>query len=78
MSASICGGPGRSNWGNGKRYKIATGLNDTKADRAVADFHAKSIERDLVNRLFDPCGNIVVTGPKPSATGLLIGLIRRC
>jgi integrase len=40
--------------GNGKRYEIATGLNDTKANRAIADFQAKSIERDLVNRLFDP------------------------
>jgi integrase len=40
--------------GNGKRYEIATGLNDTKANRAIADFQAKTTERDLVNRLFDP------------------------
>jgi integrase len=40
--------------GNGKRYEIALGLADTKANWSVADFQAKLIERDLTNRLFDP------------------------
>jgi integrase len=40
--------------GNGKRYEIALGLPDTKANCSVADLQAKLIERDLVNRLFDP------------------------
>ncbi len=40
--------------GNGKRYDIATGLPDTKANRSAAELQARLIERDLTNRFFDP------------------------
>ena len=40
--------------GNGKRYEIAIGLPDTRANRSAAELQAKLIERDIVNQLFDP------------------------
>jgi integrase len=40
--------------GSGKRYEIATGLPDTKANRSAAELQARLIERDLTNRFFDP------------------------
>jgi integrase len=39
---------------NGKRYDIATGLPDTKANRSAAELQARLIERDLTNQFFDP------------------------
>lgn len=40
--------------GNGKRYEIAAGLNDTRANRSIANQKAAEIERDLLCGLFDP------------------------
>jgi integrase len=40
--------------GDGKRYEVAAGLNDNKTNRAIVQLKAKTIERDLLNGLFDP------------------------
>lgn len=40
--------------GDGRRFEIAAGLSDTRANRSIAQAKAKDIERDLLNGLFDP------------------------
>jgi integrase len=38
----------------GKRYFFALELQDSRANRAIAELKAKQIQRDIVNDLFDP------------------------
>lgn len=40
--------------GDGRRFEIAAGMDDTRANRSIAQAKAKEIERDLLNGLFDP------------------------